>query len=44
MVASLTVLEPCDYDYVPETGRVVLQGPHRALMADDRIRRAHLGM
>jgi ABC-type branched-subunit amino acid transport system ATPase component len=26
------------------TGRVVLEGPHRALMADDRVRRAYLGM
>ena len=37
-------LESCDYGYVLETGRVVLEGTHRALMADDRIRRAYLGM
>jgi branched-chain amino acid transport system ATP-binding protein len=37
-------LESCDYGYVLETGRVVLEGPHRALVADDRVRRAHLGM
>jgi branched-chain amino acid transport system ATP-binding protein len=37
-------LESCDYGYVLETGRVVLEGPHRALMADDRVRRAYLGM
>src|SRR5438477_12875238 len=36
-------LESCDYGYVLETGRVVLEGPHRALMADDRVRRAYLG-
>ena len=37
-------LESCDYGYVLETGRVVLEGPHRALVADDRVRRAYLGM
>jgi len=33
-------LESCDYGYVLETGRVVLEGSHRALVADDRVRRA----
>src|SRR6266567_4649865 len=37
-------LESCDYGYVLEAGEVVLEGPHRALMADDRVRRAYLGM
>jgi branched-chain amino acid transport system ATP-binding protein len=37
-------LESCDYGYVLEAGRVVLEGAHRALMADDRVRRAYLGM
>ena len=37
-------LESCDYGYVLETGSVVLEGAHRALMADDRVRRAYLGM
>jgi branched-chain amino acid transport system ATP-binding protein len=37
-------LESCDYGYVLETGQVALEGPHRALMADDRVRRAYLGM
>ena len=37
-------LESCDYGYVLETGQVVLEGPHRTLMADDRVRRAYLGM
>jgi ABC-type branched-subunit amino acid transport system ATPase component len=29
---------------VLETGRVVLQGSHDALMADARVKRAYLGM
>ena len=37
-------LESCDYGYVLETGHVVLEGPHRALVADDRVRRAYLGI
>jgi branched-chain amino acid transport system ATP-binding protein len=37
-------LESCDYGYVLETGRVVLEGRQEALIADDRIRRAYLGM
>ena len=37
-------LESCDYGYVLETGRVVLEGSHEALIADDRIRHAYLGM
>jgi branched-chain amino acid transport system ATP-binding protein len=37
-------LESCDHGYVLESGRVVLDGSHQALMADDRIRRAYLGM
>ena len=37
-------LESCDYGYVLETGTVVLQGPHTALMANERVRRAYLGM
>jgi branched-chain amino acid transport system ATP-binding protein len=37
-------LESCDYGYVLETGRVVLEGVHHTLMADDRVRRAYLGM
>ncbi len=37
-------LESCDYGYVLETGRVALEGAHNALMADDRVRRAYLGM
>ena len=37
-------LESCDYGYVLEAGRVVLEGRHDALIADDRVRRAYLGM
>ena len=37
-------LESCDYGYVLETGRVALEGRHDALIADDRVRRAYLGM
>jgi branched-chain amino acid transport system ATP-binding protein len=37
-------LESCDYGYVLETGQVVLEGAHQALVADDRVRRAYLGM
>src|SRR5207247_467122 len=37
-------LESCDYGYVLEAGRVALEGTHRGLMEDDRVRRAYLGM
>jgi branched-chain amino acid transport system ATP-binding protein len=37
-------LESCDYGYVLETGRVALEGRHDALIADDRVRRAYLGL
>jgi len=37
-------LESCDYGYVLETGRVALEGRHDVLIADDRVRRAYLGM
>jgi branched-chain amino acid transport system ATP-binding protein len=37
-------LQSCDAGYVLGTGRVVLHGPRDALLADDRVRKAYLGM
>ncbi len=37
-------LESCDQGYVLESGRVVLQGTHDALIRDERVKRAYLGM
>ncbi len=37
-------IEHCDYGYVLETGRVALSGTVQQLSADDRIRKAYLGM
>jgi branched-chain amino acid transport system ATP-binding protein len=37
-------LELSDHGYVLETGRVVLDGPYQALLADDRVRRSYLGL
>ncbi len=37
-------LQSCDKGYVLETGRIVLEGPGEVLLADDRVRRAYLGM
>ena len=37
-------LETCDHGYVLETGRVAMEGTHKTLMSDERIRRAYLGM
>ncbi|TMJ02818.1 MAG: ABC transporter ATP-binding protein [Alphaproteobacteria bacterium] len=37
-------LETCDRGYVLETGRVAMEGTHKTLMADERVRRAYLGM
>ena len=37
-------LDQADHGYVLEAGRIVLEGPNTALRADDRIRRAYLGM
>jgi len=37
-------LQSCDLGYVLETGRVALHGPHDVLLADDRVRKAYLGM
>jgi branched-chain amino acid transport system ATP-binding protein len=37
-------LSSCDYGYVLESGRLVLEGRHEALLADERVKRAYLGM
>lgn len=36
-------LEVADYGYVLETGRIILEGRGRELLADDRVRKAYLG-
>ena len=37
-------LESADHGYVLEAGRVALEGDNKTLRADDRVRRAYLGM
>jgi branched-chain amino acid transport system ATP-binding protein len=37
-------LESADHGYVLESGRVVLEGNNESLRADDRVRKAYLGM
>jgi len=37
-------LDSCDTGYVLEAGRVILEGPRDALLADDRVRRSYLGI
>src|SRR5437667_424415 len=37
-------LESADHGYVLEAGRVALEGNNQTLRADDRVRRAYLGM
>ena len=37
-------LESADHGYVLEAGRVALEGNNQTLRADDRIRKAYLGM
>jgi branched-chain amino acid transport system ATP-binding protein len=41
---AVEALQSCDRGYVLETGRVVLQGGHEELLADDSIRKAYLGI
>ena len=41
---AVEALQSCDRGYVLETGRVVLEGSHDALLSDDRIRKAYLGV
>ncbi len=37
-------LGSCSYGYVLESGRLVLEGTHDALLADEKVKRAYLGM
>ena len=37
-------LESADHGYVLEAGRIALEGSNQTLRADDRVRRAYLGM
>lgn len=37
-------LESCDYGYVLESGRIVLEGTHADLVRDPTVKRAYLGM
>ena len=37
-------LSACNYGYVLESGRLVLEGTHDTLLADERVKRAYLGM
>lgn len=36
-------LKLCDYAYVLETGSIVLEGPGRVLLEDERVKKAYLG-
>jgi branched-chain amino acid transport system ATP-binding protein len=37
-------LELCDHGYVLETGNIVLEGSHKTLISNERVKRAYLGM
>jgi branched-chain amino acid transport system ATP-binding protein len=37
-------VQSCDFGYVLEAGRVVIEGTHQALLADDRIKSVYLGV
>jgi branched-chain amino acid transport system ATP-binding protein len=37
-------LQSCDKGYVLESGRIALEGTRQVLLADERVRRAYLGM
>ncbi len=41
---AVEALQSCDRGYVLETGRVVLEGSHDALLSNDRVRKAYLGI
>ena len=40
---AFAALELCDYAYLLETGRIVLEGTGQALIADPHVRDAYLG-
>jgi len=40
----IEALDSCDTGYVLDAGRVVMEGPRDALLADDRVRRSYLGI
>ncbi|MBE7204558.1 MAG: ATP-binding cassette domain-containing protein, partial [Parafilimonas terrae] len=40
---AFAALELCDYAYLLETGRIVLEGSGQALIADPHVRDAYLG-
>lgn len=40
---ALMALSIADYGYVLESGRIVLSGPGRELLDDERVRHAYLG-
>jgi branched-chain amino acid transport system ATP-binding protein len=37
-------LELCNHGYVLETGNIVLEGSHKTLISNERVKRAYLGM
>ena len=41
---AVEALQSCDHGYVLETGRVVREGANDALLSDDRVRKAYLGI
>jgi len=41
---AVEALQSCDRGYVLETGRVVLEGTHDSLLANDQVRKAYLGI
>jgi branched-chain amino acid transport system ATP-binding protein len=40
---ALALLKIADYDYVLETGKVVLQGTGEELLQDEGVKKAYLG-
>ena len=40
---ALSALSIADYAYVMESGRIVLSGPGKELLDDEKVQRAYLG-